>query len=135
MKDTIIRQGYRLTVLSWENDGDHYATKTLDGLTKEEVACYVELCQLFANEFGNMYEPSADELQVADDAVRDVVQKHRGALSTKDTEDLLRYPAGYMVRFLSSSEHYTFRVCESCKVEYVPADIVLKDVTDEFWKI
>ncbi len=71
-KFTEIKAGYRLTVTSWENDGDNYNTKSQDGLTKEESVFLVELITLFKSRhnrhglsrtFGNMYDPSDKEIE------------------------------------------------------------------------
>ena len=87
-----IEAGYRLTVTSWENDGDNYNTKTVEGYTLEEVTFLVELCNLFRSRnqvkgcIGNMYEPSDKELQESEKAVLNVVSKH----PISQTSDKLR---------------------------------------------
>ena len=44
MPKPIIPAGYQLSVVSWENDGDHYNTEVMNGLSEEEVKFLVEIC-------------------------------------------------------------------------------------------
>ena len=144
MKQTTIEAGYRLSINSWENDGDHRKTKVLEGLSKELVQFYVELLKLFKSQnynddrtaFGNMYEPEDYLLQNAADAIKGVADAHRGTLDALDPGEydyVTGYPCDYVGDYLLGySEHYTYRVFESFKVQLVPSEIVLQDVTDLF---
>lgn len=143
MKQTTIKAGYRLSINSWENDGDHRKTKVLEGLSKELVQFYVQLLKLFKSQnynddrtaFGNMYEPEDYQLQYAADAIKGVADTHRGTLDSSGYHEYLHVtedPVDYVGALLGYSEHYTYRVFESFKVELVPTEIVLQDVTDLF---
>lgn len=46
-KQKSIKAGYRVHVTTWENDGDNYKTKTVEGLTENETHFLVEFCKLF----------------------------------------------------------------------------------------
>ena len=144
MAKTIIPAGYRLSVVSWENDGDNYRTEVLEGLTAEQVKFYVAVCKLFYSEngysrndktcFGNMYEPSEAELQEAYAAVKQVAESFRGLVATEELDNAIEDPLDFIAKFISYSPDYTTRVFESCKVEYTPCAIILQDVTADFLK-
>ena len=152
-KQTIIPSGYRITIESWENDADNYKTKIMEGLQKPSVEFLVDFAKLFYSKnnwngpkgHGNMYEPKAAALNnFREDYIR-VINKH----ITKDTEqNLLQYfwdednsdfyedqhdgvmELAYELG-LSGGEFYT-RVLDSIKVEWIPSNIVLEDVTKGF---
>ncbi len=142
-KFTEIKAGYRLTVTSWENDGDNYNTKSQDGLTKEESVFLVELITLFKSRhnrhglsrtFGNMYDPSDKEIEEFNTATSAVVSKHNVASMSfseyfqpidLDVTEYL-YDLG-----LTGGEQFT-RVMESYTVEFIPCPIRIEDVTEEF---
>lgn len=149
MKQTIIPAGYRLSVTSWENDGDAYHIEIIEGLTKERVDYALELCNLFQSRsyntdcFGNMYQPNMKERLAAEDAIRAVLEKHRAVLTTYELEqlaiesDLINQYGGpefnqIVGEFLSSSEDYLYRAYHDAKVEFVPSAIIMEDVTGEF---
>jgi hypothetical protein len=135
MKSTTIKPGYRLSVTSWENDGDHYKTNVLEGLSKEKVQFYVDLLSLFVSELhGNAYEPSAQELQVAVQAMTTVADLHRGTLEPEEYRQCTEDSCAFMHQFLGHSENYAFRVFDSMLVQFVPTEIILQDVTSEFQK-
>jgi len=83
---SVIPAGYRMSVVSWENDGDHYLTRTLEGLRKDEVHFYLDLCKLFKSEnqvngtFGNMYCPSTYERAEAINAMFEVMRQHKSCV-------------------------------------------------------
>ena len=127
---TTIQAGYRLTVVSWENDGDNYNTKTIDGLSIERVRLLVDLCRLHASRnisrgFGNMYDANDDERLAYHTAIQDVLDKHPVSMDIDEAESILYDLA------LQGGEFYT-RVLDKFKVEYIPHQINLLDVTDQF---
>lgn len=157
LANTIIPPGYRVSVTSWENDADNYKTNIFEGLTKERVEFLAELLPHFysgsnnrGKTFGNMYEPSDSRYAEAATRIREVMERHRAGLTEDeleildeaagiDLEDATKgrgadmYSFGEIVgEFLSYSEDYTFRVFESMKVEFVPHEIRMQDVTKEF---
>lgn len=150
MKQTIIPAGYRLTITSWENDADHYKTKVLEGVTKEEAAFLVEFCQLYSSQnepysygIGNMYEPSDEEVEQVRSSQFEVVSRHIETIkhSARFREQFIdeneqTYEEGFDIAYdlgLSGGAFFT-RVCASVKVEYVPHDIIIEDVTEQFVK-
>lgn len=148
IKYTIIPKGYRLTVTSWENDADNYNTKSMEGLTKEEIEFLVPFIKLFKSKnshndntnFGNMYSPDEDEIEQANEAVRKLVSKHDvvnfsfgdyfSALDGEDDEHSAWSDFLYNLG-LSGGEYFT-RVLSSYKIEYIPEELKIQDVTKEF---
>lgn len=149
-KQTIIPAGYRVTISSWENDADNYKDVIIEGLSKERVEFVIKLCKLFRSKnqvpgcFGNMYEASEPEMAPAIAAVLSLMNEHRAALDEGElsilTDDDLKedeYELAYTVQemvsgFLSSSEGTTFRVFDGAKVELIPHEITLEDVSAQF---
>ena len=145
MTQTIIPVGYRVTITSWENDGDNYQDTIHEGQTKERVEYILELCKLFNrdDELGNMIEPNDKERLAAEDAIRVVMEKHRAVLTEDELEQLAiesdpnnKYGgpefSGVVSEYLDSSEYYLYRVYDSAKVEYIPHEIRMDDVTGLF---
>jgi hypothetical protein len=135
---TIIPAGYRVTVTTWENDGDNYNTKTVEGLTESETEFVVKLCKLHysknayktAKGFGNMYEPSEKEIETYFAALQKLRDEHTTGSpeDCDDPEGMQEY--GYKLG-LTCGEFYT-RVCENIKVEFIPEQIEIDDVTAKF---
>lgn len=130
MTRTVIPAGYRLTIISWENDADNYDTVILEGLTEEQCAFNVDLCKILTqdwpslNKLNNVYDPDDAEIKHVDDAINLIIKKH----NQEETTD----PIAYLYDLgLSKGEYYT-RVCDSFKVEHIESDIILNDVTDNF---
>ncbi len=148
--ETIIPAGYRVTVNSWENDGDAKRVVVKEGLSHSRAALYVDFARLFYSQnnyhgpkgFGNMYEPRKAELAEAHAAVKDVLIKHFAAFCEMwgeeydvhelDNEDALHDFAGELHYELFGASEYKFRVLESIKVEHIPFPITMQDVTKEF---
>lgn len=151
MATTIIKPGYRLSVTSWENDGDHRRTEVRDGLTKEQAMFWVDICKLhysrnnFENKgFGNLFEPNTGEQSAYAAAVTGVLFKHPAMIDTLGIE--LNADAGETLAMavydaplefayevgLAGTEGQFTRVLESFTVELVPIQIELLDVTSEF---
>lgn len=138
-----IPAGFRIIVDSWENDGDASATATVSGIqTEAEVRFYVKLLELLAGDFGNMYDPSDDEIAAFVAAVRAVMIEHTPAsllhsdvlsvadLSDADVQDfaheILSEFTGY------GGENYYTRVVEKVQVALVAATVLFPDVTSQF---
>lgn len=138
---TIIKAGYRLTATSWENDADHYAAEVMDGLTEAEVRMYVELGTYLGsgygeNDFGNMYVGSSrdDKVVKVRQVLSEVIKKHRGAFENDDHfEFAVCEPIEFVNdKLLGYSDDYLMRVLQEIKVEFIPNDIVIQDVSDQF---
>lgn len=140
MNVTTIKKGYRLTVTSWENDGDSYSTKVIEGLTLPQVKLMVEIAQLHRSKngypkgFGNMYEPSDKERKEYIEAMRTLLKKHPPEAHLDDvseyidTEDFADCAHEFVGDMFGYSEFYT-RVYDKHTVEWIPEDILIEDVT------
>lgn len=127
-----IKAGYRLEVVSWENDADNYKTEAIDGLDKETCQFYIDLVKLTGRngEFGNMYEPSDAEFAKFTKVLVKVFKAHGKPV---DDEDAVHDEAIAIIGdMLGYSEHYHTRVMDNYKVSYTPVDVELQDVTNQF---
>lgn len=147
MKFTEIKAGYRLTVHSWENDGDYDNTVIKDGLSKDEVLFLKPLFELLKTKsrnpgcFGNMFDPSGKQIQNLVDAVRLTTTENiahadedwkRVIENTEDDMTLMDYFVETMSDYgLTGGEYYT-RVFHGLKIEFVPEAVRIQDVTDQF---
>ena len=142
-KQTIIPAGYRVTITSWENDGDNYKDTIHEGLSKERVNYILELCNLFKSKnrdincFGNMYEPSRPQMDKAEEAAKRILEKHRAVLDERELANLDSAEgegeiADMMCDYFGYSEDFTFRVYHRAKVEHIPHQITMEDVTGDF---
>ena len=110
-----IKLGWMLQVTSWENDGDCYNTKTLDGLTEDEVRAKVALCKVLhsigkePHDANTVYNIAA-KLGILEDEVEDGIYE--------------------LIGFSDADGGGFLRVCESWKVYYIPFD--LPKMTNQF---
>jgi hypothetical protein len=126
----IIKAGYRLSVTSWENDGDNYQTHSIDGLNEEKVKNLIELVSLFEsrnsskNKFGNIYEANKFERENLDLELKQF-------LNALGDVDIIKDHWLSSLGLFRTGDFYT-RVFEEFTVEYVPTEIVIEDVTKKF---
>lgn len=127
-----IKAGYRLEVQSWENDADNYKTEVVDGLDKETCQFYIDVIKLTgrSGKFGNMYDPSEQEIAALTTALVKVFEKHGKLVDSGDAV----HDEGLEIigDLLGYSEGYHTRVMESFKVSYTPVEVQLQDVTNQF---
>lgn len=136
-----IQAGYMVTVETWENDGDHYKTKELQGLGKEDVALVLEVCNYFRTNGGDI-----KPWEEINKAVREIFEKHQcvttGLLGNllmdvndeDDFHDHLYEIIGSPVEdygCYGDGQNY-YRNVDTVKVFHTPEDIFLEDVTKEF---
>lgn len=150
---TTIPAGYRVSVTSWENDGDNYNTEILEGLSKEAVMFIVAFCHKFWSQndhthpgcFGNMYEPSDAKLDAVIFSLRDLITTNLTTISEilecdpdevaegfddDVLEDIINEVHDSL--FGCGSDGFRFRVFDSIKIEHIAAPIVMLNVTNEF---
>ena len=131
-----IQRGYRVTVTTWENDADNYNTKTVDGLTESATKFVVKLCKLHQSRrregcFGNLYDPTDNQIRLYNEALQKLVDEHEGDLPVEyctDSDGVQEYASelGF------SSEEFFTRVFDKIKIEYFPESIEIEDVTEKF---
>jgi hypothetical protein len=141
-KKTEIKAGYKLTITSWENDGDHYATESVEGLTREDAAFQLDVVRAYAKVFGNECDRNAADVATATEALKAVFAKHGKTLAdveyaeeddeNEDGSAYTEYASDLCYSFMGASEWYVCRVFESFKMEYFPTTIFIDDVTEEF---
>jgi len=143
-KQTVIPAGYRLTVHSWENDSDHHEDKVLEGLLQHTLLYYVDLCRAcrstyFGGKFGNLYEPSKGELAQLREDVLEIARRHPLVWGDEDPAKMADTSLYHHV--MSDLDHlgltgepdgFLTRHCEKIKVEHVPIDITINDVSDHY---
>lgn len=145
-KFTKIEAGYRITVESWENDADNYNTKSVQGYSLEEALFAVELFQAFSscnsedNGIGNLRGDDKDYVKYKN-TISEIVSRHPIASVSEKFKDYFQpadedgyvYYSEYLYDLgLGGTEYSLTRVCESVMVEYIPQDILIEDVTDQF---
>lgn len=133
---SVIKKGYRITVVSWENDADNYSTVTRDGLAEEKTRKHVDMLKMlkgsYCNDhtvFGNLYEPRDSEVAEFEAAIRPIMDKHGVEYDNEYPTDTF---CDIVADYTGYSEGYMTRVVESILVEYVPEDIIIEDVTKNF---
>lgn len=134
--NTIIPAGYRISCTTWENDADNYQTNCVEGLTKEQAHLTMDLV-LLLEVHGNMYEPSESEVAKLTADIKKVLIKHTGhadleGVDLEDDDDVLDFFHEYTSDLAGNSEHYYTRVLSSFRVNYIPQQIEMLDVTKEF---
>lgn len=156
MKTLVIPAGYAITVLSWENDADYYATKTISGLTEKQAHIVADFAQLFRSSyrfntkrgttsFDNLYEPSEGDLEelyaatdaiIGDDPFFKVVYGWDNY--ERPTKEDMSYMSDAVYELMSSlglsgqQENQFSRVAETITVHYYPEDVYANDVTSTF---
>lgn len=118
METKVANKGYTISVVSWENDGDNYKTKSVTVWDKDEALKIKKICEeLFvsrnngAGGIGNSMDGECDWL------IDEYIEENPEMKLTKNyiktlASDLLGY-----------SECYDYRVCESVTVTHLEDDI------------
>lgn len=140
MKEKIFNKGYTVEVVSWENDGDYYATKRKTYSTKEEAFAVKHMAENLwtsSNDseqgIGNLTHYSLDEYYnrmyeyFTENPTLLVLE---GGSVKESSEDIHDRTAHFQELLGSSSEHYLCRVCESVKVFYSEEDIYVEVVNE-----
>jgi hypothetical protein len=143
-KINTIKAGYRLTVKSWENDGDHKNTIQQDGLTLEQVKFIVDIIGVYKISLGNMYSPKESELSEEKIALRKVISKYPNAKEMLYIEEEEEFQDDDIIvecvhdqilyDYMGSSEFYT-RKYDGHTVEYIPVEITIEDVTNKLFSL
>lgn len=140
-KKSKIKAGYRITSVSWENDGDNYRTVIKEGLKEEETKLIGEIGKLMKSRksgLENSYEPDDKELNKGHAFYLPVFEKYEHLFSKHDMSIYRADAYGIMSYIVDnitgySAEGYALRVLESMKIEYFPEDVVIEDVTKKYF--
>lgn len=131
-KKKIVPKGYTIEVVSWENDGDYYATKTIVVDTIEEAKAIKHMCD-------NLFKANHDGYTLGNTMDEDYKECYEiaGKYFTKnpflvdmgnfDSEgDAWDSISHIHTELFGCSEYYFSRVCEKCEIYYSPEDIYLE---------
>jgi len=134
-----IPAGYQIHITSWENDGDHYATQILSGLSEEDVCFYAELLPLFVSQSRGGFSNRDNVLmESVIEAIEKVLANHPKISNKLRKQFIDSSPTEHdvivetMRELLGYSEYYTFRVFSDMKVFYYQTPV--KEVTAQFKK-
>jgi len=125
----ILKKGYTLEVVSWENDGDNYNTKsyTFDLDKKDEAIAVLQMCKDIFVSCNNGDGGIGNKMVFRDDQKEIILKymKSHPELCGSYTEDadLIQICIEWNYTLLGSSVFYEFRVFESGVVLYSPEDI------------
>lgn len=141
---SIIKAGYRITVDSYENDGDCEITNSVDGLSELEAKFHIELLSLYTSEggFGNIYDfddrvsPTEDDYNKARLAIvsKPEYQQFISDWYVKNPEYFFDAGSEIIGDYTGGDGEWATRQVEGILVEYVPEEITLEDVTSQFLK-
>ena len=136
----VIEKGYTITVVSWENDGDNYNTKSITVDSKEKAKAYYGLMKLCESEnnqkkgvikLGNSCDEfSEEQIEVIVNFLKaNPILLEGDDVENADDEQIVDWFYSLTYDLLGSSEYYACRVMESCNITYSENDIVLEEVT------
>lgn len=133
-----------ISVISWENDGDAYATENVGAANLQTAKVIKAILKKAFNSshdmsFGNLYEPCIEEIE------KIALHIHTWMIDTFSVSELQAvFGTDFNIEFdcdefcdmlfdfqsdyLGNSEHYMARVCESVKIFEIPEDIEFKEV-------
>jgi len=132
----MIKEGYQLSIRSWENDGDNYNTVVNHGLTEDDVKFLVKILSPFGR--GGKHGNDVLDFDWFKEHAKEAITEHissgyAASLALAIQSDDYEINC-WLNEFLGNpSEGYDgdfVRVNDSMTVHYIPQAI--KDVTDQF---
>lgn len=149
---SIIKSGYRITVDSSENDGDSYRTISVGGLTLDDAQFHTKLLMLLHSQSGKYgCIPVEDSDQLMEDFANEclaIIDKGKYVvkdldMANRDDEEvfheivlhtvydnILEQYIGYPEIY----EGYETRQVDNIIIEYIPVEINIDEITDQFLK-
>ena len=125
-----IPRGYMIVCSSWENDGDHYQTNVVGGLTKESAQLKYDLLNAITDSgCENIYEPDALKLEPLKNAVLEVASNHGCVIDAELGWEFFMWED---VRDLHGRAEFYTRCIADVQIYYVPFDVEFPNVTDQF---
>lgn len=129
----VIKKGYTLTIISWENDGDNYRTKSKTVQTREEAEKLFKICSTVFKSCNNNNGGVGNSMNGrADYVIINFVEENPEMFSElidMKEDSIIEYFNDIGYELMGGSEYYNFRVCESCSVTYSPEDVYLQEIT------
>jgi hypothetical protein len=135
---TTIKAGYRVTFHSTENDGDSPNVITREGVSEREARFLGALAHAVAgSDIANNYEPDEDEQAEAYQEFLPIFERFEDLFSAKEMEQFRADDwrvFSYISEHISgsNSEGYVIRSVGPFTIEFIPQDIVIDDVTEDF---
>ena len=136
MSKLVVKKGYTLEVVSWENDADHYSTERMVFDNENEALAVRTMCEeLFCSGsnqgtgIGNMRDSDYDRTIII---INKYIENHPEVVevcllqSSYDLDNIVDMVMDYNYDLLGSSEDYCSRVCESAELYYSDKDIYLE---------
>lgn len=126
MKEVILKAGYTLKIVSWENDADFYNTITYHVEDRAWAIVLKHICEnLLRSRYSSEYGVGNTNLSDSFSTAR--IEKYVEDYGTPDGvsgEEFFDWLHDLSYDLVGSSyESDCIRVCESCKVLYTPVDI------------
>lgn len=138
MSKIVVNKGYTITVISWENDGDNYNTKSITVDTIEKAKAYYDLMQLCKSKnnqkpgvikLGNSTEFSGKQEKVIVEFLKANLVLLEGDDVNNATDDqFISWFGDIISELLGSSEYYQCRVMEQCEIIYSPENVLIKEI-------
>ncbi|QKN88457.1 hypothetical protein vBValSX1_64 [Vibrio phage vB_ValS_X1] len=126
MKEVILKAGYTLKILSWENDADFYNTKTYHVEDKDWAIILKHICEnLLCSQYSSDYGVGNTDISDNTSTARITQYFETYGIPEHVPEDELFDWLNDLAYDLvgSSYESTCIRVCESCTLLYTPEDI------------
>jgi hypothetical protein len=135
----VVNKGYTLTVVSWENDGDYYNTKSKTVDTKEEAEALYNLMLMCQSK--NSRYPGDDSIVLLGNTCDGFSNRQKQAIidffkahpiladeDVVDEDDYMDMFYDYSYSLLGGSEWYSCRVMEKCTVTYSSDTISVEEI-------
>jgi len=136
IKSVDIPEGFQLTIRTWENDGDHYKSEILSGLTEPDVLFYQHLLSHFVGRNNGGGFGNSDASEVTDDMLHDLLidmfaqhpeiseeTKQIWALGLDEPEDIRPLLQTYLLGYPEEYDDDFLRVVHKISVSYIPKKI------------
>lgn len=140
MREKIFNKGYTVEVVSWENDGDYYATNRQTYPTKEEALAVKHMAETlwdtyYDSKYGVASMTNYDCIEEYYERIHKYFLENDNLLqfcklSTQDSAENIYDGTLHYKDLLGSSEDYLCRVCDSVKVYYSEEDIYVRVCDD-----
>ena len=129
----VVKKGYTIEVVSWENDADNYRTKRITVDNKEYALAILDMCKnIFVScnngdgGIGNMSDGEGDQ---ASDIIMDYISDNRLVVESLTEQDhITDRVMDINYDLMGSSEYYYSRVFESGTIFYSPEDITVEKI-------
>ena len=133
-KHLIVPKGYTLSITSWENDGDYYATNDYTVDNKDLAKEILEFCNLCASGSNNTTTVGNGYVYSRQNLIVEFFKQHKllaGHLHVNLNDEVSIMDAFYELTYdlFGSSEYYDCRAFSSAIVTYSPVDVYVEKIT------